>query len=122
MSNPSLQAWFTPDEGGASDAGKWAQVGYHNWNPKTASPHGWSMAEFWHLMRESFLFEDGDSLVVFGGVNGTWLSQFSEIKLVVRNKKLMSDVLKAGFKETAATRFSSSITPVLARVAYKTGF
>ena len=78
------QGWYTPDEGGSSDEGKWGQLGYHNWNPQTAMPHGWSMAEFWHLMRESFLFEDGDALVVFGGVNETWLTQFSEIKIVVR--------------------------------------
>ncbi|GAQ84487.1 hypothetical protein KFL_001910060 [Klebsormidium nitens] len=88
LAYPKMTGWFTPDEGGASDAGKWAQVGYHNWNPKTASPHGWSLAEFWHLLRESFLFEDGDSLVVFGGVNGTWLTQFTEIKLVVRYQDL----------------------------------
>lgn len=47
-------------------------------------PHGWSMAEFWHLVRDSFLHEDGEKLVIFGGVNPLWLTQFKKIEVVVR--------------------------------------
>src|SRR5438105_9449577 len=35
-------------------------------------PHGWAMAEFWLLLRDGIAFEDGNSLVLFGGVPPQW--------------------------------------------------
>jgi len=37
-------------------------------------PHGWAIAELWHLIRDSLLFEDGDRLVLLAGVPTEWLT------------------------------------------------
>lgn len=37
-------------------------------------PHGWAIAELWHLVRDALLFEDGDRLVLLAGVPPEWLT------------------------------------------------
>ncbi len=35
-------------------------------------PHGWAVAEFWLLMRDSILFEEEDRLILLAGVPPEW--------------------------------------------------
>jgi len=38
-------------------------------------PHAWSLAEFWLLLRDSLVHEDGDRLVLFAGLPPKWRNQ-----------------------------------------------
>ena len=69
----SAQGWYAFDEGGASGAGGWGHV-LSTWDSSVAMPHGWAIAELWLLVRDCLLFEDGDRLVLFGGVPPEWFS------------------------------------------------
>lgn len=68
-----MQGWYLLDEGGKSGSGGW-QYARTTWNGAVAMPHGWSVAELWHLMRDSLLFEDGDRLVLLAGVPPEWFT------------------------------------------------
>jgi hypothetical protein len=35
-------------------------------------PHGWAIAEFWLLMRDCLVYEDGDRLVLLPGIAPQW--------------------------------------------------
>jgi hypothetical protein len=73
LDHPQMQGWYAFDEGGKSGAGGWGHA-RTTWNPNVAMPHGWAVAELWHLVRDALLFEDGDRLVLLGGVPGAWLT------------------------------------------------
>jgi len=69
-----MQGWYAFDEGGNSGVGGWNHVRTRWPQGKTsvAMPHGWAIAEFHLLLRDSLLFEDGNKLVLFGGVPPDW--------------------------------------------------
>jgi hypothetical protein len=78
-----MQGWYAFDElddGPGSGAGSWHKVrsrwphqpGKPGENTSVAMPHGWAIAEVWLLLRDSLLFEQDGSLVLFGGVPPEW--------------------------------------------------
>jgi hypothetical protein len=80
LDHEQMRGWFAFDEGGGSDSGGWHRVRTtwpHNKekpgeNLSVAMPHGWAIAEFWLLMRDSLAHEDGDRLVLLPGVAPAW--------------------------------------------------
>jgi hypothetical protein len=71
LDHPQMQGWYALDEGGKSGAGGWGHA-RTTWNPNVAMPHGWAVAELWHLVRDALLFEDGKRLVLLGGIPSGW--------------------------------------------------
>lgn len=71
LSHEQMQGWYAFDEGGKSGPGGWHHV-RTTWNPNVAMPHGWAIAEVWLLMRDCLVYEDGDRLVLLGGVSPDW--------------------------------------------------
>jgi hypothetical protein len=72
--HPQMRGWFAFDEGGDSGVGGWNHV-VTTWRQGRASdamPHGWAIAETLLLLRDALVFEDGDKLVLFGGVPAEW--------------------------------------------------
>jgi hypothetical protein len=80
LDHEQMRGWFAFDEGGGSDSGGWQRARTtwpHNKkkpgeNLSVAMPHGWAIAEFWLLMRDSLAHEDGDRLVLLPGVAPEW--------------------------------------------------
>ena len=75
-----MRGWYAFDEGGGSGSGGWYRL-RTTWpcnrakpgsNDSVAMPHGWAIAEFWLLMRDSIAFEDGERLVLLAGVPAAW--------------------------------------------------
>jgi hypothetical protein len=73
LAHEQMAGWYAFDEGGRSGAGGWRHY-RTRWNPDVAMPHGWAIAELWLLMRDSLAFEDGERLVLFGGVPAGWFT------------------------------------------------
>ena len=73
LDHEQMRGWYAFDEGGDSGSGGWGYV-RTTWKPSVAMPHGWAIAELWHLVRDSLLFEDGDRLVLLAGVPPEWLA------------------------------------------------
>ena len=87
LNHPQMQGWYAFDEGGASATGGWQRV-RTTWprsvarpgdNQSVAMPHGWVIAEFWHLMRDCLVFEDDQRLVLLAGIPPHWFEQSEEI-------------------------------------------
>ena len=74
LDHPQMKGWYAFDEGGKSGSGGWKHA-LTTWNSEVAMPHGWALAEFHLLLRDSLLFEDGEKLVLLGGVPPLWLQQ-----------------------------------------------
>jgi hypothetical protein len=84
LDEKQMQGWYAFDEGGPSGVGGWMHLlttwswSYPkpNWAPVSAAtmPHGWVLAELWLLMRDCLLFEDGDRLILVGGVAPAWFT------------------------------------------------
>ena len=72
LDHEQCRGWYAFDEGGGSGPGGWPFY-RTTWNPGVAMPHGWAIAELFLLIRDSLLFEDGDRLVLLGGVSPDWL-------------------------------------------------
>jgi hypothetical protein len=85
LAEPQMCGWYAFDEGGPTGVGGWPKLlTTWSWNyppePKPAwartsakaMPNGWVLAEFWLLMRDSLLFEDGERLVLLAGVTPDW--------------------------------------------------
>jgi hypothetical protein len=80
LAHEQMRGWYAFDEGGGSGSGGWYRTRTtwpHNKekpgeNESVAMPHGWAIAEFWLLMRDSIVFEDGQRLVLLGGVSPAW--------------------------------------------------
>jgi hypothetical protein len=70
--HPQMQGWFAFDEFGASAEGGWDAPLRTRWKKTSAMPHGWAIAEVALLLRDSLVFEDGERLVLMGGVPETW--------------------------------------------------
>ncbi len=80
LEHEQMRGWFAFDEGGRSDSGGWHRA-RTTWpcnkekpgeNLSVAMPHGWAIAEFWLLMRDSLACEDKDRLVILPGVAPEW--------------------------------------------------
>ena len=80
LAHEQMRGWYAFDEGGGSGSGGWHRV-RSNWpcdrqkpgaNESVAMPHGWAIAEFWLLMRDSIAFEDDHRLVLFAGIPAKW--------------------------------------------------
>jgi hypothetical protein len=87
LDEEQMRGWFTFDEGGPTGIGGWGQL-LTTWplhrptqgQPSTvAMPDGWVLAELGLLMRDALLFEDGDRLVLLGGVPPEWFTGTEEI-------------------------------------------
>jgi hypothetical protein len=80
LAHEQMRGWYAFDEGGGSDSGGWQRARTtwpHNkekpgQNLSVAMPHGWAIAEFWHLLRDSIAHEDGDALALLPGVAPEW--------------------------------------------------
>ena len=85
LAEKQMKGWYSFDEGGPSGVGGWPKLlTTWSWNyPRPdwakvsacAMPNGWVLAELWLLMRDSLLFEDGDRLVLLGGVSPDWFGR-----------------------------------------------
>jgi len=73
LDHEQMRGWYAFDEGGKSGSGGWG-FARTTWNPSVAMPHGWAIAEMWLLLRDALLFEDGDRLVLLGGLPQEWLT------------------------------------------------
>lgn len=80
LDHPQMQGWYAFDEGGGSGSGGWYRL-RTTWphskekpgeNRSVAMPHGWALAEFWLLMRDSIVHEDDSRLILLGGVPPDW--------------------------------------------------
>jgi hypothetical protein len=88
LEHEQMRGWFAFDEGGGSDSGGWHRARTtwpHNKekpgeNLSVAMPHGWAIAEFWLLMRDSLAHEDGDRLVLLPGVAPEWFRDSSGLR------------------------------------------
>jgi len=80
LDHPQMRNWYVFDEGGGSGSGTWRSVRTKWRHSKTrpgdnlavAMPHGWAIAELWHLIRDSLVFEDDETLVLLSGVPNSW--------------------------------------------------
>jgi hypothetical protein len=74
MDHPQMKGWYALDEGGHSGTGGWNHVRtrWKQGENSVAMPHGWAIAEFVLLLRDSLIFEDGDKLLLFAGVPPEW--------------------------------------------------
>jgi hypothetical protein len=82
LDHEQMRGWYAFDEGGKSGAGGWG-FARTTWDPSVAMPHGWAIAEMWLLLRDALLFEDGDRLVLLGGVPAEWFT--GKQKMAVEN-------------------------------------
>ncbi|MBE3123849.1 MAG: hypothetical protein IMZ65_03520, partial [Planctomycetes bacterium] len=80
LDHEQMRGWYAFDEGGKSGSGGWRHI-RTTWNGDVAMPHGWAIAEFWLLLRDSLLFEDGDHLVLLAGVPEAWLTGKEPIRI-----------------------------------------
>ena len=89
LDHPQMEGWYAFDEGGESATGGWQRV-RTTWprsitnpgaNKSVAMPHGWAIAEFWHLLRDCLVFEAGERLVLLAGIPANWLDQPEKIKV-----------------------------------------
>jgi hypothetical protein len=80
LDHPQMQGWYAFDEGGGSGSGGWHRLRtawpHSNEKPgenrSVAMPHGWALAEFWLLMRDCLVHEDGERLILLAGVSTDW--------------------------------------------------
>jgi hypothetical protein len=89
LDHEQMRGWFAFDEGGGSDSGGW-QRARTTWphskekpgnNLSVAMPHGWAIAEFWLLMRDCLVYEDGDRLVLLAGIAPQWFRDSGGIRV-----------------------------------------
>jgi hypothetical protein len=78
LAHPQMKGWYVFDEGGGSGCGGW---NYYRtkWDTSIAMPHGWAIAELWLLIRDSLVYEDGNKLVLFSGIDPKWFRR--ELKI-----------------------------------------
>ena len=75
-------------------------------------PHGWAIAEFQLLLRDALAFEDGDKLVLLGGVPPAWFTDHDGMKVENLPTHFGSASLAWSVKERqAALTFSGSAAP-----------
>jgi hypothetical protein len=75
-------------------------------------PHASAIAEFWPLMRDSFVFEDGQRLVLFSGLPDRWLEQPEEIIIDgLQTYFGVSSLAYRGGRQGGALRFSGASSP-----------
>lgn len=75
LDHEQMRGWYAFDEGGESGTGGWdhARTTWKRGKNSVAMPHGWSIAEVFLLLRDCLLHEDGDRLILLGGVPPEWL-------------------------------------------------
>ena len=73
LDHEQMRGWYAFDEGPYSGPGGWGYV-RTKWKPDRAMPHGWAIAEVFLLLRDSLLFEDGERIVLLGGVPEDWFT------------------------------------------------
>ncbi|MSU63288.1 MAG: hypothetical protein EXS31_12970 [Pedosphaera sp.] len=83
LAHPQMQGWYAFDEGGDSGVGGWNHVRttWRHGQTSDAMPHGWAIAEFFLLLRDSLAFEDGGRLLLFAGVPPEWFNHPSGMKI-----------------------------------------
>ncbi len=120
LDHSHMKGWYAFDEGGESATGGWQRV-RTTWprsiknpgaNKSIAMPHGWAIAEFWHLMRDCFVFEEGDRLVLLAGVPDNWLEQPE--KITVRGLHTYFGICSLsydGSPQGGVLRFNGSAAP-----------
>jgi hypothetical protein len=82
LDHEQMRGWYAFDEGGESGTGGWdhARTAWKQGKNSVAMPHGWSIAEVHLLLRDCLLHEDGDRLVLLGGVAPESLSNPAGLK------------------------------------------
>jgi hypothetical protein len=117
LNQPQMQGRYSFDEGGASATGGWQRV-----PNRMASQRGEASqplepghaARFghWPLMRECFVFEDGQRLVLFSGLPDRWLEQPEEIIIDgLQTYFGVSSLTYKGSPQGGALRFSGASSP-----------
>ncbi len=83
LPHEQMQGWYAFDEGGPSGVGGWNHVRttWKQGKESVAMPHGWAIAEFFLLLRDSLVFEDGNRLVLLAGIPPEWFKQPAGMKL-----------------------------------------
>jgi hypothetical protein len=76
LEHPQMHGWYALDEGGDSGVGGWNHVltTWRQGKVSDAMPHGWAIAEFHLLLRDSLLFEEEGQIVLFSGIPETWFT------------------------------------------------
>jgi len=80
LQHEQCAGWYALDEGGNSGPGGW-RFYRTTWKAGVAMPHGWAIAELWLLLRDCLVFEDGDRLVLLGGVPEAWWTAAAGIRI-----------------------------------------
>jgi hypothetical protein len=83
IDHPQMRGWFAFDEGGPSGIGNWnrlrSRLEIKPFSGRTlgtmAMPHGWAIAEFHLLLRDSLAYEDNQQLVLFAGIPENWFEK-----------------------------------------------
>jgi hypothetical protein len=119
LDHEQMHGWYAFDEGVPSPPGNWMKV-VSNWSVRNqgeggapsavAMPHGWVMAEFQLLLRDALAFEDGDKLVLFGGVPEAWLNRSMTIKNLPTHFGALSVEYRSDEKGVTL-RFTGSANP-----------
>ncbi len=78
---PLFARWKVLDEGGPSLPGYWKQLVNWTWEPTVAVPHGWALASFCLLLRDSLVFETSNRLVLLSGVPEQWFEAGQRVEL-----------------------------------------
>ncbi|UCG48367.1 MAG: hypothetical protein JSU94_01065 [Phycisphaerales bacterium] len=74
LEHEQMKGWYAFDEGGKSGSGGWNRL-RTTWNGDVAMPHGWAIAEFWLLLRDCLVFQDGlQEPVLLSGIPPEWFT------------------------------------------------
>jgi hypothetical protein len=107
LAHEQMRGWYAFDEGGGSGSGTWYRTrtkwmhskGRPGDNLSVAMPHGWAIAEFWLLMRDSLVFEHADKLILFSGISPEWFHSADGI--TVRKLSTYFGALDLAYKPVA---------------------
>jgi len=102
LDHEQMKGWYLLDEGGKSGPGGW-QYARTTWDSGVAMPHGWAIAEFWLLMRDSLVHEDGNRLVLFAGIPPDWFKDPTGLALTALPTHFGLLSVSYGYKEGKAT-------------------
>jgi hypothetical protein len=111
LDDEQMRGWFAFDEGGGSASGTWYRA-RTTWpcckskpgdNLGVAMPHGWAIAEFWLLMRDAIVYEDGGRLILLAGIAPEWFRHSAGI----RAENLPTHFGPFSFKYSPGKRFAT---------------
>lgn len=112
LDHEQMRGWYAFDEGGKSGPGNWPKL-RTTWDKDVAMPHGWAIAEVHLLLRDSLIFEQGQQLVLLGGVPPAWFTGTEpiEVKNLPTHFGAASFTLTPGEKRATLTLAGEAAPP-----------